>query len=82
MCHKVILGTFSGQIDHFYGIYGIYYNVFGSFSYVNLFKTVAKYVAGRLIRTSLGLFQDSLITLNVGYVASVTQPALYMIQYV
>ena len=34
------------------------FNVFGRFVDIILFKTVAKYVAGRLIRTSFGLFQD------------------------
>ena len=39
--------------------------------FTNLLITVTKYVAGRVIRSSLGLFQDLLITFNMGYVASV-----------
>ena len=48
---------------------------------VNLFKTVTKYVAGHLISTSLGLFQDSVIPFIARYVACVTQkkPVLYII---
>ena len=43
----------------------------------NLFKTVTNYVAGRLISTSLGLFQDSAITFIARYVAWVTHNSLY-----
>ena len=45
-------------------LYCIKINVFGRFVDINLFRTVTKYVAGRLIRTSLVLFQGSLITLR------------------
>ena len=37
-------------------LYCIYFNVYYQLVDVNQFKTVTKYVAGRLIRTSLGLF--------------------------
>ena len=45
----------------------------------NLFKTVAKYVAGRLIRTSFGLFQDLASVFILRYVAWVTHNSLYCI---
>ena len=40
---------------------------FGRYADDNLLKTVEKYVAGRLIRTSLGLFQVLLIIFIMRY---------------
>ena len=57
------------------------FNVFGRFVDIILFKTVAKYVAGRLIRTSFGLFQDLASVFISRYVAWVTHNSLYCIYF-
>ena len=62
-------------------LYCIEFNVFERFRDVNLFETVTT-VAGRLIRTSLVLFQDSTITFIAQYVACVSHNSLYSMQWI
>ena len=57
-------------------------NFFGSYVDDNLLKTVEKYVAGGLIRTSLGHFQNLVITFIVRYGACVTNISLYFIRLI
>ena len=52
---------------------------FGRYVDDNLLKTVEKYVAGRLIRTSLGLFQVLLIIFIMRYAAWMTNISLHCI---
>ena len=54
-------------------LFWIWFNVFGRFEDANQLRTVAKYVAGRLIWTSLGHSQDSTVTFNAQYVACLSQ---------
>ena len=66
---RTSLGSFSGLDNQFYCMIWHLWDTnqpvlyiiqcFGRFVDANQFNTVAKYVAGRLIRTSLGLFQGS-----------------------
>ena len=60
-------------------VFSYHYGKASWFAKVNLFESVAKYVAGRLIRTSLAPFQGSLITLIAWYSTWVTNNTLYCI---
>ena len=89
--HKDVLEGFSGLDDHFYCMiwhlgdkyYPLLYitQCFGRFVEANQFKYVTKYVAGRLIRTSLRLFLglDDNFYCMIWHLGDKYYPLLYMI---
>ena len=63
-------------------LFWIWFNVFGRFEDANELRTIAKYVAGRVIRTSLGSFSglDNQFYCVIWHLGDKKYPMLYIIQ--
>ena len=63
-------------------LFWIWFNVFGRLEDANQLRTIAKYVAGRVIRTSLGSFSglDNQFYCMIWHLWDTNQPVLYIIQ--